>query len=380
MYYKIPDSDKINNLIEFCTIARSTGVPSNITKAIALISLLVTLTACQTDVANRSATENSQPQIVTNREKPGQGKTIRVGSSTLLEEHFQTEIINIGLEKLGYKIIPMSDMTYVTIYIALSNGDLDYTASYWERSHFPLFEEAGGDRTMQRVGVLTSNLSNGYQIDKKTADAYNITNLAQLKDPKLAELFDTDNDGKANLVGCNPGWLCYKVINHHLKVYGLEDTVEHDRGHYNLSIDRAIDRYQAGKPILYYTWTPLWVGNILKLDEDVVWLGVPYTSFPQGYKNPTARDTSIGDLNLGFLVDRMRIVANKDFLNSHPAAAKFFELVEIPAEDISAQNQKIKQGEDSREQIRAHAREWISANQEQFESWLEQARDRDNLN
>ena len=357
---------------------RSARLQSKVTKAIALISLLVAVTACQAEVTKR--TTHLQSQITTNLEKPGQGKTIRVGLSALSEEHFQTEIINLGLEELGYTIIPMSGMTYVTIHIALSNGDLDYTAAYWNRSHFPLFADAGGDKTMERVGVLTSNLSNGYQIDKKTADEYNITNIAQLKDRKLARLFDTDNNGKANLVGCNPGWTCYKAISHHLKVYGLENTVEQEKGYYNTLIDRTIDRYEAGKPILYFTWTPLWVSDILKLDEDVVWLGVPYTSLPQGYKNLTAQDTSVGDLNLGFLVDSMRIVANKDFLEANPVAANFFELVEIPAEDISAQNQKMKQGEDSRERIRAHAREWIAANQEQFQSWLDRARNSATLN
>lgn len=43
------------------------------------------------------------------------------------------------------------------------------------------------------------------QIDKKTAAQYQITNLEQLKDPKIAQLFDSDRDGKANLVGCVPG-------------------------------------------------------------------------------------------------------------------------------------------------------------------------------
>ena len=57
-------------------------------------------------------------------------------------------------------------------------------------------------------GYLVNGAAQGYLIDKKTADQYKITNIAQLKDPKIAKLFDTNGDGKADLTGCNPGWGC----------------------------------------------------------------------------------------------------------------------------------------------------------------------------
>lgn len=58
-----------------------------------------------------------------------------------------------------------------------------------------------------RVTILKA-WRQGYLIDKKTADKYHITNIEQLKDPKIAKLFDANNDGKADLTGCNPGWGC----------------------------------------------------------------------------------------------------------------------------------------------------------------------------
>ena len=48
----------------------------------------------------------------------------------------------------------------------------------------------------------------GYLIDKKTAEKYHITNIEQLKDPKIASLFDANGDGKADMTGCTPGWGC----------------------------------------------------------------------------------------------------------------------------------------------------------------------------
>ncbi len=125
-------------------------------------------------------------------------------------------------------------------------------------------------------GVYSDNAAQGYLIDKKTAEAHNITNIAQLQDPKIAKLFDADGDGKADLTGCNPGWGCEAMIEHHLDAYKLRDTVTHQQGTYSALIADTITRYKSGKPMLYYTWTPYWVSNELKPGKDVVWLEVPF--------------------------------------------------------------------------------------------------------
>ena len=104
-----------------------------------------------------------------------------------------------------------------------------------------------------REGVYVNGAAQGYLIDKKTAEQYHITNVEQLKDPKIAKLFDTNGDGKADLTGCTPGWGCEAVINHHIKAYGLSNTVEHNQGNYAAMIADTITRYKEGKPVLYYT-------------------------------------------------------------------------------------------------------------------------------
>ena len=85
------------------------------------------------------------------------------------------------------------------------------------------FENSGGDDQLERTGVFIDNVLQGYKIDRATAEEYGITSLEQLQDPEIAALFDTDGDGRANLTGCNPGWGCELVIEHHLDEYGLRD-------------------------------------------------------------------------------------------------------------------------------------------------------------
>ncbi|WP_318728583.1 glycine betaine/L-proline ABC transporter substrate-binding protein ProX [Roseofilum sp. Guam] len=331
-----------------------------------LAGLLLGAIACS-NTSGENTTEQASEDL------PGAGITLTHAQSSLLEEHFQTLIINRALEQLGYETQPPKELTYPTMFAAIGNGDIDFTAVNWERLHTDFYENSGGDEKLAHVGVLTPAVLQGYQMDKKTADEHNITSLEQLKDPELAKLFDTDGNGKANLTGCDPGWGCELVIEHHLDTYGLRDTVEHNQGQYSALIADTMVRYKEGEPVLFYTWTPYWVGGVLKPGEETIWLEVPYTDLPEAQGEVSEADTTANGKNLGFVVDRIRVVANKEFIDANPAAKKLFELVEIPIDAINTQNMLIQEGENTQQDIQRHADEWIADNQELFDSWVEQA-------
>ncbi len=162
------------------------------------------------------------------------------------------------------------------------------------------------------------------------------------------------------------------MIEHQLTAYKLRDTVEHNQGTYFALIADTIARFKAGQPILYYTWTPLWVSGVLVPGKNVEWLSVPFTSLPGERKEV---DTTMPDgRNTGFAVNLVRIIANKDFLDKNPAAAKFFELAKIPINDVSAENGLIRDGEKTEEDIKRHAKEWIQKHRAEFDGWLAEAR------
>ena len=328
---------------------------------ILLFLLLTGLIACQTTSESSDKKNDSTSQVA-----------FRTAHSSWIEEHFQTEIVKIGLEKLGYQVETPKEIEYPATYVSLANGDLDYSVIYYT-GHELFFNNAGGTDKLEGVGLLTSDGIQGYQIDKKTADKYNITNIEQLKSPDVAKLFDSDGDGKANLIGCNSGWVCELIIEHHLETYGLQETVEYDRGQYTALLADGITRYEQGESIMLYAYNPHWVGAILKPDQDVVWLEVPFTSLPKGVEDITEQDTSVNGKNQGFPKTEQRIVANKKFLAAHPIVKNWFELVQIPAEDINEESLRIKEGENKPEDIRRHAQEWVANNQELFDSWIKQA-------
>lgn len=288
-----------------------------------------------------------------------------------LEELFQTEIVSIGLETLGYTVVSGSEVEYDTMHEAIAKGYLDYTTVHWNPLHQKFLDDNGGERNMVSVGTLIQDAIQGYSIDQATAARYEITNLEQLQDPAIAAIFDTDGNGKANLVGCPPGWGCRDVIEHHLSAYDLRDTVEHDNDNYFALIDQVIAEQRAGNPVLYYSWTPFWVSDVLTPGEQVEWLEVPYTALPDSYSDTV--QTIVDGKNLGFAVNQLEILANRAFLESYPQVQTFFEAVEIPIEAVNVQNQKMRSGQNTPNDIRSHAEEWIVQNQALFDSWVEAA-------
>lgn len=303
-------------------------------------------------------------------ELPGAGVEVQPVQSAIAEETFQTMILNKALEKLGYDVKPTKEVDYSAGYTSIANGDATFMAVNWYPLHNTMYENAGGDAKFYREGHYISGAAQGYLIDKKTADEYNITNLSAFKDKKIAALFDTNGDGTADLTGCQAGWGCEGVIEHQLDAFDLRATVTHNQGQYAAIISDTIARFNEGEPVFYYTWTPYWVSGKLVPGKDVVWLEVPFSS------NPNGTDTKLPNgKNYGFDINSERIVANKAFAEDNPAVAKLFAVAKLPINDVSAENMLIANGEDSQKQIEKHADNWIRENQATFDDWIQQAMD-----
>ena len=302
---------------------------------------------------------------------PGKGVSVTPIFPTIAEERFRGEIAMAGLKDLGYNVQQPKETDYPAMMLALSYGDADFTVHAWEQLHAAFYAKAGGDDTMVKVGSILPGVLQGYMIDKKTADQYNITSIEDLKKPAIAKLFDSDGDGKADMTGCNPGWGCEVTVEHHMKAYGLEKTVTDNRGSYFALMADTIARFKEGKPILYFTWVPHWISSVLVEGRDVVWLSVARTDLPGG-KNDV--DTMYKGKNLGFAVDTIRAVLNKEFAEKNPAAVKFLSEMQISTDDESAQNLKMHNGENSAADIKRHAAEWIAAHRAAYDGWLADAR------
>lgn len=308
------------------------------------------------------------------QEEDTEPPVVRMARATWDTGWFQAEIYRLLLNRLGYRVDGPRTMENQQFYEAVADGEVDMWANGWFPLHGPLIDE--GDR-VDLVGTqVDAGALQGYFVDRATADEFDITNLGDLTDDAIASLFDIDGDGRADLIGCNVEWTCAETIDHHVAEYDLEATVQHVQGDYSPLMHETIRRFQAGKPILFYTFTPNWTVGELVPGDDVVWLETPYPSLPPGYSGDDRTEVSGLDgcpaepCQIGWPPNDIRAVANREFLDANPSVRRLLEQVHIPLDDILDQNARMVEGEGDPADIRRHAEEWVAANEGTVTDWL----------
>ncbi len=313
--------------------------------------------------------------------KPGKGVTVKPARATWNTGFFQEALVRRGLEELGYKVKRPRDLQNPLFYKSVYLGDVDYWTNGWFPIHNSQMPKNFFDRADMYGYVVKAGGLQGYMVSKRDADKYGITSLADFKRPEVRKAFDDDGDGKADLTACPPGWGCEKTIGHHLKVYGLEDSIKPIKASYEAGMAAALGRYKSGEPASFYTWAPNWTIFKFKPGKDAVWINVPEIKPTETQKDDVDKMTASGvkgavtdPINLGFVVSDIRIVANNKFVNANPAAKKFFEVFKLPLSDLNEQNTRMNEGEKSPKDIARHVDEWIEKNKATWNGWLEAAR------
>ena len=294
---------------------------------------------------------------------------------------FQEALVHKGLAELGYKVKKAKDLANPIFYKSLSLGDVDYWTNGWFPMHNAQLPKNFFDKADKIGYVMKAGGLQGYLVSKKHVDEFGITSIDDFKRDEVKKAFDKNGDGKADLTACPPGWACEQVIDHHMKVYNLDDSINPVKASYEAGMASALGEYKAGEPIFFYTWAPNWTIFKLKPGKDVVWINVPETLPTEAQMIGKDRmemggvEGAVSDpIKLGFVVADVQIVANKKFMADNPAATKFFELFTLSLNDVNEQNTKMNDGEKSQKDIERHADEWIVKNRVTWDSWLDAAR------
>ena len=315
------------------------------------------------------------------QKQPGKGVTLNPARCTWTTGFFQEALFRRAFEELGYRVKRAKDLQNSIFYQSVAFGDVDYWVHGWFPNHNGQLPK-DFHKTAETVGyILKAGGLQGYLVSKKEADALGIRSLEDFKRPEVKKVFDANGDGKADLVACPPGWGCEGVVSHHMDVYGLEAHINPIQAAYSASMAETVARHQSGEPVFFYTWAPNWTTFRFQPGKDVSWINVPFISPIESQKIGVDRMTVTdvtgavsNPVKLGFVVSDVRAVANKAFLEKNPAARRLFEVVRLTVADISEQNARMFEGEDSAKDIHRHVDQWIERNAATWNGWLEEAR------
>jgi len=314
-------------------------------------------------------------------ELPGKGVTVQPARATWTTGFFLEAIYSRALEDLGYTVEDPKKLANPIFYQSVVAGDVDFWANGWFPLHNTQLPKNFADKAELAGTVAKGGALQGYLVSKKDVERFNITSLDDFKRDEVKKAFDANGDGKADLVACPPGWGCEKVITHHMEVYGLEPDVNTIKASYSASMADAVARYNAGEPVFFYTWTPNWTVFKFLPGKDVMWINVPEINPTEGQKGfeksmvQTGVTGAVTDpIKMGFPANDIMVVANKEFLKDNTAAARMFEVMSIPLEDISRQNNRMYAGENTESDIERHVTEWVALHADTWKGWLDEAR------
>ena len=315
-------------------------------------------------------------QVQAQEKLPGAGKTVSPARPNWDSFWFGQRILDIGMERLGYKVEAPKTLAPAAIFASMANDDIHYTADTILPNHSELYAKTEG-KVIPIGPLMDPGTVQGYMVDKKTADQYNIRYLEDLADPKIAALFDQDGDGKADMVAPSASWTgSAAVANLHMKSLGLEKTVRQVQGEYTALAADAVGRYSAGKPIFLYTWYPNPTTMKLLPGKDLVWLQLKKVELPGDqmatYKPQPKVDGCASDpCHVGWLPTVYYIGVSKKWADQNPAAVEFFRLAKMVLQDRADQNKLMLAGENRDADIDRHAKAWIAKNQAQFDGWIQ---------
>ena len=323
----------------------------------------------------------ANPTIAALADAPGNGTKVQPARATWNTGYFQEVIVRKGLEELGYNVSKPKELQNPLFYQSLVLGDVDYWTNGWFPMHKEHIPKNSADK-MEIIGyVVKAGGLQGYLVSKREVEKFNIKSLDDFKRPEVKKAFDSNGDGKADLVACPAGWGCENTIEYHLDIYGMREHINSIKASYTASMADALARYNNGEPIFFYTWAPNWTIFKFKPGKDVMWIDVPEIRPREVDMEAADRMTVAGvegavndPAKLGFVVADIQIAANKKFLDNNPAVRKFFELFTLSLNDINEQNTKMQGGEKSRKDIDRHADEWITKNRITWDGWLQSAR------
>ncbi len=313
---------------------------------------------------------------------PGEGVTVTMARGNWKETNFQNYVVQLLLEELGYDVTDPEEIAPATFYPALAQGDYDLWASSWPLNHTPLLDgespDGGtfGDRVQYIGTMMASGALQGLLVDIPSVERFGFTTLGELLDnPDAVAHFDTDGDGKADLNGCDDGWGCQKVMNDTIAQNGWDDRIAQVSATHSALFAESQASFETGGPVLQYVWTPTaFVGKLVP-GRDVLWLAIEPDQAIEGQAGVSAvGDACTNDpCTTMFTPSDIVVTANNEFLAANPAAASLLADFEIDPLAVAVQAVAIDAGANPNDDMAAAAAEWIAANRDLIDPWIEAA-------
>ena len=272
-------------------------------------------------------------------------------------------------------------------------GDIDVHPDVWlpnQESFTKKYVDGAG------TVVLSDKYYEGKQsfcVARDFAEQNNVTSVFDLARPEVAELMDSDGNGKGEIYGCPEDWTCDDIFSSNIAFAGW-DNIEQTQAGYDAMFAEFLDKAVAGEPAAIYTWTPTAYLAQAIPGETTLWLSMANDSvlddsnptgveggadYSQRRDDGTVGYTGLGPdtctqgpdgCQLGWLAADIEITANKAWADENPAAEALFEVFKPPLIDLAIAGVALSNSDGSQADVEAIATQWIADNRALADEWV----------
>ena len=231
----------------------------------------------------------------------------------------------------------------------------------------------------------------GFLVTKTWAEDNNISTIDQInRDESLWSQFDSDGNGKGEILGCPESWTCDDIIESQIAFgNGTEpwDNMEETKAEYDALFAEMVNRVNAGEPGILYTWSPASYLTVLVPGDNVLWLSVEAVlddSNPLGKEGGEnhqqeggftafGADMCTQPCQLGWSAADIQVSARTEMLDSTPFLRDLFPLIKPSILDISFLQVDQTDGDGSQAHVAQLASGWMADNADMVASWIADA-------
>lgn len=255
-----------------------------------------------------------------------------------------------------------------TIFQAMDQGkgDIDVHPDVWLPN-----QESFTKKYVDEAGTVTLSSNpyegnQGFCVSKNFGEANNITDIADLGRPDVAEKMDSDGNGKGEMWIGAPGWASANVNEVKVRDYGLMDFIEPIRAEESVKNARVKDSIAKDEGYAFYCYKPHAIWYMF----DVYMLTEP-TYDPEKYVMVQPSDSpnwfTESKVASKDALKNVQIAWSNSLKERSPAIAEFFERFALTADDVSTFAFEISGNGREPEEV---AKEWVANNSKRVDGWL----------
>lgn len=245
-------------------------------------------------------------------------------------------------------------------------GDIDVHPDVWlpnQESFTKKYVDEEGTVTLSKNSYEGNQ---GFCVPEKFGKDNNITDIADLARPDVAEKMDSDGNGKGEMWIGAPGWASANVNEVKVRDYDLLPFIDPIRAEESVKTARVKDAIAKDEGYAFYCYKPhaIWyMFDVYMLSEPTYdpanYIMVQPSDSPDWYQESKVATKDA--------LKNVQIAWSNSLKERSPAIAEFFERFALSADDVS--NFAFEISGNGREPAEV-AKEWIANNSDRVDGWL----------